>query len=284
VPWHTENPNPLPLPLQDLSMDCIMPRSQYGSDRGVGTIARMLRWDTQRDAANITELDYTDGLLFRTFFVNNTDATSGMLGSISFVDCAMFWVAGNDAKPVPVAAIVVPVVAGVLLLAAALTGLVMWRRRRGAGGGDMLMAKGGYPLLPGPGGTTGDDGKPDPKGANNGSNLSSDNGIATISGASNASPPSGGYEGFAVCERERSETSRSTSTGAGRSGPSQDIQEACRSLSHARMGTDGEPVMLQSVLGEGSYGKVRAVVLVLARLGGSTILRPWMLRAARAWA
>ena len=212
----------------------------YGSNQGISAMQQML------GVVNLTNgnltMDNPNHLVFNTFYVNNTIAGSAPdqqnLGSISFINCFLAWEVGPGDKPAAsiVAAIVVPVVVAVVL-ALGLGGFV-WRRKRRAAlrERERDLSKGGVDLDKvvvegcGKGGEFGDIG-----GTGTGSKL------AVV----------GDHEGS--LESSNVSDSRHKS----RSGPSQDIQEACRNIVGTRAQSDTEPIHLDGVLGEGSYGKVR---------------------------
>jgi hypothetical protein len=195
--------------------------------------------------SNLTNMNLTmdnpQHLIFNTFYVNNTMAQSGpeqqSLGSISFINCFMAWGVGPEEKrpAATVAAIVVPIVV-VAVLGLALGGLLWYRKRRAFHDKDLSSGKEAIGLD----GVVVDGCK----------DVKFDGCVDSRTGTGTKLAVVGYHE------ESVDNSVNSDSRNRSKSGPSQDIQEACRHIVGTRVQTDTEPIHLDGVLGEGSYGKV----------------------------
>lgn len=194
----------------------------------------------------------SSNLLLRGFFLNNSLASNGRDGLESFLDVYVAWSRGSDqaagggGSGISAAAVVVPVVVGSLGLLAAIGLLVVLRRRK-------------RKTAAAPGAAPHSRGKPTkgllPKVHADVSSHS------CASDATDGSHGSGKIEAglcSSVGQLDRTISGLSGSNNSrAMSGPGQDIIQATRDLVLQKTAGDVDELVLMSVLGEGSYGKVR---------------------------
>ncbi|WIA41787.1 hypothetical protein OEZ86_009120 [Tetradesmus obliquus] len=231
---------------EDLTLLAEMPAEPWGNASGQGLVSSLMAADNlDSQPLNMSLID-NSVLLLRGYYVNRSDASNGQFGVESFQDVFLKW---REAAPaarssgVPVAAIVVPIIAA-LALAGLIAGLLVMRRRRRSAAAAAAAAggkAGGLPHV-----------------FADASRYSQDE----LSGvnSTDTGPGSGGVGGALVvragADQLRSHSNTSSSLSKAKSGPSQDIALACKNLVLHRTANEPDELVLQSVLGEGSYGKV----------------------------
>jgi hypothetical protein len=229
--------------LQDLTLLADMPTEFWYNSTGQSLVSALMATDSLDTLPlNMSRID-RNVLLLRGYYVNRSDASNGQFGVESFQDVFLKWQEAGPAagsSNVPVAAIVVPIVAALVLAGVAATLLVMRRRRRnaaaaaaaagGSGKGDLL-----------------------PHVFADASRYSQDE----LSGNNSDTGPGPDSAGLVVRSADQMRTHSNTSSlSKAKSGPSQDIALACKNLVLHRTANEPDELVLQSVLGEGSYGKV----------------------------
>lgn len=249
--------------LQDAVLVAEMAPALLGADNGQAHVAAVLGLG----AASLDSMPLNmsllspEQLLLRGYYLNRSAATGGQDGLESFLDVTLTWgpahAGGSKAGP-PLAAIVAPVVvAGLLLL-----GLGGWlalrclRRRRAAAGC----------------GAAGKSGKGELPRVHADASSGAANGMLRLSSDPSVRSSAIGV-GVASVEGDGSNRGNSTLSSRVRSGPSADIAQACQSLVlHKTNGDQPDELVLQSVLGEGSYGKVRVCACMRAMVSMHAIL------------
>ncbi|KAI8472387.1 MAG: hypothetical protein J3K34DRAFT_209795 [Monoraphidium minutum] len=235
---------------EDLSLEGQLPRPLLERGAGQGVVRSLLRLSPMVGlgdmAANFTLTD-PQRIVFKQFYLNkSSDAAAagpatGATGSLSFIDCTLTWGAPPPPPPglSPAAAAGIgaaAAVVGAALLAGA--GFLLWRHRRAArvGGDDGCVG----PAL-------GPDGKEVLPPRRLPSSAFEERGGA---------PPPAASGGASGCRGRSAAGEGGSSSHGARSGPSAEIQEACRNLVTARPSGEEDDMELVSILGEGSYGKV----------------------------
>lgn len=241
----------LGLALQDLTLDAEMTSDLLGNDTGYRYIASLLAVSSLDSLPlNMTPLD-DNSLLLRGFYVNRSEQTNGQVGLESFLDVNLRWGVSADrpaAGGAPIAAIVAPIVVGVAVLALVAVGAVLlMRRRRAAASGSA--AEAGKPAGSGKGDLL-------PCVYANATGCSPDN------LSRNNSDTEQNRDSMILAHKDLDRlnsvvTSTASSTSKAKSGPSQDIVQAYRNMVLHKTVNEPDELVLQSVLGEGSYGKVR---------------------------
>lgn len=223
-----------------------MDRAMWSDDQGHRHISALLGVPNLDDnPLNMSVVEPTN-LLLRGFYSNRSQESGGQNGLESFLDVSLLWDLGDHSQGLPagtIAGIVVGCVVGVavILFAAA---LVYRRRRRfraaAQGGKDVGNVKAKH-LLPREFADAACRFSGDKDSENGGNNR----GIAAKRSASGTVDATlvEGAGGSGVSSRHKS-------------GPSQDIVQACRNLVLSKTANEPDELVLQSVLGEGSYGKV----------------------------
>lgn len=230
--------------LQDLVIVASMGTGMWSNDMGRQQMANMLGVNNLDDNPLNMSLVTPTHLLLRGLYLNRSAASGGADGVESFLDVSLMWDAAADSQSLSKAAtagIVVAVVA--VLVAGAVAAFLYARKRR------MRMRQSSK--------LAGHDGKGADvpplvfaDAAGRFSNESDGNG--SLAGLVAAVGASGTgdiiLDARAVSSMEKDKRQKS--------GPSQDIVQACKSLVLRKTANEPDELVLQSVLGEGSYGKV----------------------------
>jgi hypothetical protein len=225
-----------------------LPPALWASDGGQAAMAGLLGVGSLDSLPFNMSLLSSSRLLLRGLYLNRSSTTNGRDGLQSFLDVFVVWSRGPDhvaggggGKSVPIAAVVVPVVVVSLGLLVGLLVVLRQRKRRAAAASGASPTPGSKRLLP--------------KVHADASRHSS------VSDATDGSQGSGKIEaGLCGSEGQLDRTISGLSgsnISRAMSGPGQDIIKATRSLVLQKTAGDADELVLMSVLGEGSYGKVR---------------------------
>lgn len=202
----------------------------WSENMGQTHIASMLGVSNlDNNPLNMSVIAPTD-LLLRAFYVNRTLNSAGRNGLQSFLDVSLMWDLQNLSQSLAagqVAGIVVAIVAVAIGAVAA----VLYMNRR-------WLLSSCCTIKP----------DKDPKGGSLLPRVLADT-VAHFSGDKD-------IQGAASAPGELAANS-AISSSRQKSGPSQDIVQACRNLFMRKSANEAGELVLQSVLGEGSYGKVR---------------------------
>jgi hypothetical protein len=234
-----------------------MPADMWDNSTGHTQVSALMATDSLDSLPlNMSRID-SNVLLLRGYYVNRSDASNGQFGVESFQDVFLKWQQAQPAgvaSDVPIAAIVAPIVVAAALAALAAAMLVVWRRRKAAAAaaGAAHSSGGKGDLLP--------------RVFADASRYSSDK-LSRNDSDTGPSPDSAVLAARSADQmRTHSNTSSLTSLSKAKSGPSQDIALACKNLVLHRTANEPDELILQSVLGEGSYGKVGTPLLLLVGL------------------
>jgi hypothetical protein len=235
--------------LQDLTLLADMPADLWDNSTGHTQVSTLMASDSLDSLPlNMSRID-RNVLLLRGYYVDRSDASNGQFGVESFQDVFLKWQQAQPAagsSKVLIAAIVAPIVVAAALAALAAAMFVVWRRRKAAAAAGAASAAhssvGKGDLLPR---VFADAGRySEDKLSRNNSDTGPSPDSAVLAARS------------ADQRRTHSNTSSLTSLSKAKSGPSQDIALACKNLVLHRTANEPDELILQSVLGEGSYGKV----------------------------
>jgi hypothetical protein len=237
--------------LQDLTLLADMPADLWDNSTGHAQVSALMATDSLDSLPlNMSRID-RNVLLLRGYYVNRSDASNGQFGVESFQDVFLMWQQEQPAagsSNVPIAAIVAPIVVAAALAALAAAMFVLWRRRKAAAAASAANTAHS---------SSGGKGDLLPRVFADASRYSEDK--LSRNSDTGPSPDSAVLAARSADQmRTHSNTSSLTSLSKAKSGPSQDIALACKNLVLHRTANEPDELILQSVLGEGSYGKVRA--------------------------
>eukprot|EP00878_Enallax_costatus_P007009 GHUV01007345.1.p1 GENE.GHUV01007345.1~~GHUV01007345.1.p1 ORF type:complete len:1094 (+),score=299.39 GHUV01007345.1:294-3575(+) len=227
---------------EDLTVVATMDPALWSNDMGHSRIAGMMGIPNLDDnPLNMSLMGPTD-LLIRGFWVNRSSASGGQDGLESFLDVMLLWEQGSNSQSLTdgqIAAVIVAVVMAVL--AGAVVAVLFARRRKHRRSACKTDDPKGGSLLP----------RVFAEAACRYSNDKDSDGSGSP-GIAAAHTASG------TADNLLSEVAGSSTVNSGRqkSGPSQDIVQACKNLVLRKTAREADELVLQSVLGEGSYGKV----------------------------
>jgi hypothetical protein len=229
-----------------------MPADLWDNSTGHTQVATLMATDSlDIKPLNMSRID-RNVLLLRGYHINRSDASNGQFGVESFQDVFLKWQQAQPAggaSNVPIAAIVAPIVVAAALAALAAAMFVVWRRRKAAAAAAAAGATH----------SSGGKGELLPRVFADASRYSTEDKLCRNDSDTGSSPDSAVLAARSADQmRTHSNTSSLTSMSKAKSGPSQDIALACKNLVLHRTANEPDELILQSVLGEGSYGKVGA--------------------------
>jgi hypothetical protein len=228
---------------QDLTLLADMPSEFWDNSTGQGLVSALMGTESLDSLPlNMSRTDRSI-LLLRGYYVNRSDASNGQFGVESFQDVFLKWQeasAATRSTNVSVAAIVVPIIVALAVAALAAAAFIVLRRRKAAAAAAAASSGG-------------KDGGVLPRVFADASRYSQDE------LSRNNSDTGPGTDGAGLVARSGDQMrahSNTSSLSKAKSGPSQDIALACRNMVLHRTANEPDELVLQSVLGEGSYGKV----------------------------
>lgn len=239
--------------LQDLTVVATLDPALWADDMGQRHTASILGISKLDDKPLNMSLLAPTNLLLRGFYTNRSSATAGQDGVQSFLDVMLIWEQGSQGQALTAGQLAGIVVAVAVAVLAGATAAVLYARRRKFSHSTCktLDPKGGN-LLP----------QVFADAACRYSN-DKDSDCTGSPGIPAGHTASGTAENLLSQVAGSSTISSSTMMGTMRkkSGPSQDIIRACRSLVLRKTAKDADELVLESVLGEGSYGKVSQLLV-----------------------